>query len=166
MQGGNQSKLRLYFKYLIRAITSALRNEFGVQELLTSAPNDKYFKRVLQIMDEFDEEEVVANVAKIIRLCLRDDAFYDRVITNNMHLGNFLLAIMNRHFHSIAVIIESASAVRNYTRKSTYLNLLSGDSIKILINLIREPKHEKTKPVFLQCIKNIMKLPDHERYLR
>jgi hypothetical protein len=103
----------------------------------------------MKILDEFDEEEIVANSAKILRLSLRDDAFYDRVISNNIHLGNFLIANMNKHFNSIAVIVEAAAAVRNFTRKPTYLNLLSGDSLKVLVNLIRDPRHEKSKMLLL-----------------
>lgn len=143
-----------------------MRNEFGVQEFITAAPNDKYLKRVMRILEEFDEEEIVANSAKIIRLSLRDDSFYDRVISNNIQLGNFVIANMNKHFNSTAVIVEAAAAIRNFTRKPTYLNLLSGDMLKVLINLIRDPRHEKSKMLLLQSIKNITKHPDHERYFK
>lgn len=165
-QGTGPTRIRSHFKYLVRCITSALRNEYGVQEFLNTGPNDRYLKRIMRILEEFEEEEIVANCAKIIRLCLRDDAFYDRVISNNVHLGNFIFANMNKHFNSQAVIVEAAAAVRNYSRKPTYLNLLSGDSLKVLINLIREPAHDKSKMLLLQSLKNIMKHPDHERYLR
>ena len=150
----------------MRCITSSLRNEYGVQEFLTSAPNERYLKRVMRIFDEFEEEEIVANTAKIVRLTLRDDSFYDRVISNNLQLGNFIFANMNKHFTSIAVIVEAAAAVRNYTRKPTYLNLISTDSLKVLVNLIRDPKHERSKSLLLQSVKNLIKFPDHERYLK
>jgi pantoate kinase len=35
-----------------------------------------------------------------------------------------------------------------------------------MINVIRDPKFDKLKNVALQSIKNIIKNPDHERYLR
>ena len=120
----------------------------------------------MRILEEFEEEEIVANTAKIVRLCLRDDVFYDRVISNNVQLGNFIFANMNKHFNSIPVIVEAAAAIRNFTRKPTYLNLLSGDSLKILVNLIREPTHDKSKPLLLQALKNVMTHVDHERYLK
>ncbi len=151
---------------MIRSITSALRNEYGVQEFLNTGPNDRYLKRIMRILEEFEEEEIVANCAKIIRLCLRDDAFYDRVISNNVNIGNFIFANMNKHFNSTAVIVEASAAIRNYSRKPTYLNLLSGDSLKVLINLLREPAHDKSKMLLLQSLKNIMRHPDHERYLK
>ena len=137
-----------------------------MQEFLTSAPNERYFKRIMRVMEEFEEEEIVANSAKIIRLSLRDDAFYDRVISNNVNLANFIFLNMNKHFSSSAIVVEAAAAVRNYTRKPTYLNLVSGDSLKVLVNLIREPRHERSKMLLLQSLKNVMKYPDHERYLK
>lgn len=71
-QGARQN-----FKYTIRCITSCLRTEHGVNEFMKT---DIYFKRVLRVLEEFTEEEIVANGAKIIRLVLRDDNYYDRVI--------------------------------------------------------------------------------------
>ena len=53
--------------------------------------NERYFKRVLRILEEYQEEEIVANSSKIIRLVLRDDAYYDRVITSYSQIGNFML---------------------------------------------------------------------------
>ena len=52
---------------------------------------DTYFKRVLRILEEFTEEEVVANSCKIVRLVLRDDTFYERVVLQYPKLGDFLL---------------------------------------------------------------------------
>jgi hypothetical protein len=143
-----------------------MRGEFGIQELLTGAPQEKYLKRVMRILEEFDEEEIVANCSKIIRLALRDDMFFDRVISNNVHLGNFIFANMNKNFNSPSVVVEMAAAIRNYTRKPTYLNLLSGDSLKVLVNLLRDPRHERSKMLLLQTLKNIMRYPEHERYLK
>lgn len=79
---------RQHFKYAIRCITSCLRNELGVQEVMK---NDTYFKRVLRILEEFQEEEIIANSSKILRLILRDEVFYDRVVMAYSQIGNFLL---------------------------------------------------------------------------
>lgn len=123
-------------------------------------------KRVMKIFEECSDEEVVANCAKILRLILRDDTFFDRVISAAPNLGNFIFAGMNRHFSSAAVIVESSAAVRNFTRKPAYLNLVNVDSLKILVNLLREPKHERSKGMLLSTVKNLIKYPEHERYLK
>jgi len=36
----------------------------------------------------------------------------------------------------------------------------------VLVNLIRDPKYEKMKPVCLQAVKNLLKSAEHERYLK
>ena len=144
-------------------MTSCLRNELGVNEVMR---NDLFFKRVLRILEEFQEEEIVANTSKIVRLVLRDEVYYDKAITQFPQLGNFLLQLMSKHFFSVAIIQETTSALRNYTRKPTYLNYINADQLKILINVIKEPKFEKQKPISLQIIKNVTKSQDHERYLK
>ena len=56
--------------------------------------SDAYFKRVLRILEEFTEEEIVANSSKILRLVLRDDVYYDKVVLQYLKLGDFLLELM------------------------------------------------------------------------
>lgn len=41
---------------------------------------ESFFKRVLRILEEFTEEEIVANSCKIVRLILRDDNYYEKVV--------------------------------------------------------------------------------------
>eukprot|EP00347_Sterkiella_histriomuscorum_P015644 403356242 len=154
---------RQHFKYAIRCITSCLRNELGVQEVMK---NDTYFKRVLRILEEFQEEEIVANSSKILRLILRDDVFYDRVVMAYSQIGNFLLQLMNQHFYSAAVIQETTAAFRNYTRKPNYLNTINSDLLKVLVNVVRDPKFDKQKFVTLQAIKNLIRSAEHERYFK
>ena len=57
--------------------------------------HDTYFKRFLRILEEFNEEELVANAIKIVRLILRDENYYDRVSLQYPKLGDFLLQLMN-----------------------------------------------------------------------
>ena len=42
--------------------------------------NENYFKRVLRILEEFTEEEIVANSCKIVRLVLRENTYYEKVV--------------------------------------------------------------------------------------
>jgi hypothetical protein len=64
------------------------------------------------------------------------------------------------------VIQETTASLRNYTRKPNYINNISPPELKILINVIRDPKFEKVKYVCLQAIKNISKSAEHERFLK
>jgi hypothetical protein len=123
-----------------------LRNEAGVAEVMRS---DMYFKRVLRILEEFTEEEIVANSCKIVRLVLRDEVYYDRVVQQYLKLGDFLFQLMNQHYYSMAIIQESTAAVRNYTRKPQFLSNITSSELKVLVNLIKDPKFEKMKFVCL-----------------
>ena len=38
--------------------------------------------------------------------------------------------------------------------------------MKVLLNVIKDPKFEKVKFVSLQAVKNMMKSAEHERYLK
>ena len=87
--------------------------------------SDAYFKRVLRILEEFTEEEIVANSSKILRLVLRDDVYYDKVVLQYLKLGDFLLELMQQHYYSLAVIQETTASLRNYTRKVNYVNNIS-----------------------------------------
>ena len=73
----------------------------GVSELMR---NENYFKRVLRILEEFQEEEIVANSSKILRLVLRDEVYYDKVVMGYSQIGNFLLQLMQQHVYSAAII--------------------------------------------------------------
>ena len=72
-----QKGFRNSFKFAIRCTTSCLRSDIGVSEFLK---RDLNFKRCLKILEEFMEEEVVANSSKMVRLVLRDEANFDRVV--------------------------------------------------------------------------------------
>lgn len=73
---------------------------------------------------------------------------------------------MTQHYYSHAVIQESTAAFRNYTRKQSYLGYLNPVELKVLVNLVKDPKYERMKVINLQSIKNIVRFSDHERYLR
>jgi len=62
------------FKYDLRCIAASVRNEKGCVEFLA---NSKWMNRLLQILEEWKEEENVANATKAIRMIMRNDSTYD-----------------------------------------------------------------------------------------
>jgi len=64
------------------------------------------------------DEEIVANSAKILRIILREDRFYDQMIQKHSDLGNLLLETAQLFQFSEVVLIEILSAARNYTRST------------------------------------------------
>jgi hypothetical protein len=64
------------------------------------------------------DEEIVANSAKILRIVLREDKYYDQMISKHSDLGNMLLETAQLFQFSEVVLIEILSAARNFTRST------------------------------------------------
>lgn len=79
---------------MIRVIASAVRFDPALDDFLQ---NNKYLKRIIQIMDEFNDAELVINSAKVIRNVLKNDLVMDKVISQNVQLANVLCACMNKN---------------------------------------------------------------------
>ena len=52
---------------------------------------DKGLEQIIELVEETRDEEVNANAAKILRICLREEIFYDKVSNNHPKLGDLLL---------------------------------------------------------------------------
>lgn len=69
-----QSKLPVYLKYTLRCITSCVRSPVGV---LDFGKNPTSVQQVMDFLEHVKDEEILANSAKIIRIVLRDDKYYE-----------------------------------------------------------------------------------------
>ena len=77
--------------------------------------------KVFEILEVVDDQELVANSCKIIRICLRDDIVYDKLAIQFPKLTTMILEKMAKWNQSTPVIQESINALRNYARKPDYL---------------------------------------------
>lgn len=87
----NKKYVNSSFKYVLRCIAASVRNERGVMEFLA---NPKWLNRLLQILEEWKEEEQIANASKALRLIVRNDTTYDKLASLYPNLGNFLLLLL------------------------------------------------------------------------
>jgi hypothetical protein len=69
-------ELRPYIKFALRCLTSAIRTEAAVSKFYAI---ESGFSKVLEILEFVEDQEIIANSCKIIRICLREDIIYDRV---------------------------------------------------------------------------------------
>jgi hypothetical protein len=60
----------MFVKYLIRCLTSCLRQDNGIINALST--ND-FLEKMIEILRVIGDEEIVANACKCLRICLRDD---------------------------------------------------------------------------------------------
>ncbi len=49
--------------------------------------------------------------------------------------------------NSMPIIQESSSAIRNYVRNPEYARVMKTQSVDVLVDLARDPKFDKIKPV-------------------
>ena len=80
--------LPIYIKYAIRCVTSCVRHPSGVDQLFMINNGTNY---ILQFIQLIRDEEIIANSAKIVRIVLREDKFYDQMTQKHSDLGNLLL---------------------------------------------------------------------------
>ena len=64
------------------------------------------------------DEEIQANAAKIVRICLRDDLNYDRITRENTGLGNLLLKNCATFTYSEVVLNELLAALKNFSKSA------------------------------------------------
>ena len=102
---------------------------------------------MLEILECVEDQEIIANSCKIVRICLRDDSIYDKFAGQYPSLATLITDKMAKWNTSVPIIQESASAVRNYVRKPEFARLLKADSVDTLIALARDARFDKVKPV-------------------
>jgi hypothetical protein len=104
-------------------------------------------QKILEILDYVEDQEIIANSCKIIRICLRDELIYDRVATQFPQLSTLFIEKMAKWNTSLPIVQESSSALRNYVRKPEYAKLLKPEAVDIIVDLARDPRFDKVKPV-------------------
>ena len=122
--------------------------------------------KVLEILDSVDDQEIIANSCKIIRICVRDDIVYDKIALQYPIIATLIPDKMAQWNSSVPIIQESASLLRNYVRKPEYARLLKVDSVDTLVALARDPKFDKIKAVIGQALKLMSKVPELDQRIR
>ena len=86
--GENRLKVPIHLKYAIRCLTSCIRSSQGLLRLINS---EEGIIHIIEILDLTRDEEIQANCAKILRISLRDEIHFDKVVSQRAGLGNLLL---------------------------------------------------------------------------
>lgn len=120
----------------------------------------------MDFLEHVRDEEILANSAKIIRIILRDDKHYDRIINMYTELGNQLLDSLSKYSFSEVVMAELLAALRNFTRTPAKVSLISKTNIGTIISLAIHPPNEKIYALAAQCLKNMTKVPDYDRHIK
>jgi len=155
--------LRPYIKFALRCLTSAIRTEVAVNRFYGIEGG---VSKVLEILEFVEDQELIANSCKIIRICLRDDTVYDKIATQYSGLANLIVEKMIRWSNSLPIVQESTSAIRNYVRKVEFCQMMRADSVDAMIDLARDPRFDKIKTVITQALKLMQRVPQFDQKIR
>lgn len=65
-----------------------------------------FLEKMIEILRVVNDEEIVANASKCLRICLRDDHNMDVVVKKRKDIGNILIETINQHAYSDAISQE------------------------------------------------------------
>jgi hypothetical protein len=125
-------KLPLYLKYTLRCITSCVRSPVGV---LDFTKNQTAVMQIVEFLENVRDEEILANSAKVIRIVLRDDTQYEKIINKHVELGNTLMESLQKYSFSEHVLVELLLALRNFTRVPAKVPLVAKTHLGTLVSL-------------------------------
>ena len=121
---------------------------------------------MIEILEFVEDQEIIANSCKIIRICLRDDIVYDKMALQYPQLANLIIDKMHKWNGSLPIIQESSSAIRNYVRKPEICRTMRVEAVDILVDLARDPRYDKIRPVIGQALKMMQRVPEMDNKIR
>lgn len=86
-----EAKLPIYIKYAVRCLTSCMRHPSGIDQLVM---HEAGTTNLVQFIDKIRDEEIIANSAKILRIVLREDKYYDQLVKKHSDLANLIAETM------------------------------------------------------------------------
>eukprot|EP00826_Nyctotherus_ovalis_P031807 TRINITY_DN2555_c0_g1_i6.p1 TRINITY_DN2555_c0_g1~~TRINITY_DN2555_c0_g1_i6.p1 ORF type:complete len:970 (-),score=278.59 TRINITY_DN2555_c0_g1_i6:145-2916(-) len=152
------------FKLTLRCLTYCFRNSKAI-DLLLEVPNG--VTTVANLMQTIRDEEIIANSAKIIRVCLRGDRQYDKVIMKVPNLLSAMLQLISTQSESTIILDEVTGVLRHYTRKSYALGTIEDPTILgPLCKLVMNKGSLKYKEYAIVALRNCCKSPRLLSYIK
>ena len=68
-----------------------------------------FLEKIIEILRVINDEEIVANACKCLRICCRDDMNLDIVVKKRKDMANVLIETLNIHAYSDAISQEILS---------------------------------------------------------
>eukprot|EP00826_Nyctotherus_ovalis_P014764 TRINITY_DN14140_c0_g1_i3.p1 TRINITY_DN14140_c0_g1~~TRINITY_DN14140_c0_g1_i3.p1 ORF type:complete len:529 (-),score=124.36 TRINITY_DN14140_c0_g1_i3:63-1649(-) len=106
----------------IRCLTYCFRSAMAIDLLLET---DIGVNLVFDFMQRANSEEITANTTKILRVCLKSDKNYSKLLHKLPLLFSTLLQLLTTHEYSPIVLEEATGALKDYTRKPSSLLAIS-----------------------------------------
>jgi len=143
-------------KLAVRCMTYCFRNIKAVDALIDVTNG---LTTVTSLIQSSKDEEIMANSIKIIRVCLRSDKQYDKIIQKIPTLFQILMQILSSPGCSTILLEESTAALRNYTRKIYVLDFIDDPTnlapiCKFAADKVVSKYREYSVGILRNCCKN------------
>lgn len=142
-------------KLTVRCLTYCFRNVKAIDAILDIPTG---LTTVVALIQGSKDEEMVANSVKIIRVCLRSDKQYDKVVQKIPTLLSMLMQLLSTQSFSAIILEESTAAIRNYTRKVHVLDTVDDPIVLApLCKLAADKTISKQKEYSIGALRNCCK---------
>jgi len=156
-------KCRLEVKYSVRCLAYCFQNP-KTPELLLDLP--KGLSTVTSLIESSGDDEIIANCLKIIRTCLRNDKYYQKIVQRIPSLFTILIKIITLQQGSI-LLEEAAITLRQYTTKVYILQTIDDPNIlEVLCRIVVRDKSSKFRSFIIDVLKNCCKLERLMTYIK
>ena len=114
------------FKLAVRCIAYCFRNVRSIDSLLEVQNG---MGTIVSTIQSVKDEEITANLIKVIRVCLRSEKHYDKIIQKSLKLFYVLIQLVALEASSPVILEETTAALRSYTRKPYVLDNIDDPTI-------------------------------------
>lgn len=162
MKANNPKDPPIYLKYAMRCFTSSLRKPRSLEKLFQVS---NAIEKVLDIVEFIQDQEIVANSTKVLRIVMKEDQYLDIISKKNKEVGNVICKAMESHAYSVAVSQEAAVALKFFTSKQEYVALLQKECMGGLINVFHEVKNDKVKANIVAILNQCAEVRQYSKYI-
>ena len=126
------------FKPACFTLMQSLRGERSVVEFMA---NSDWIERILQIVEEFEEEETVVAMVRSLKLIFRFDHSHQQVCDRYPSMGEFLCQTLSQYANSQQTVRESLAALEVLLRKPHYIKLINPSWHAKILALKNQAQH-------------------------
>jgi len=148
-------------KMVIRCLTYCFRNIKAIDALLERSPS---IELIISLIESISDEEVLANLIKIIRVSLRSDRHYERLLNKMPNIFNVLTKFLSFDSCNEVVLEEVTAALKNLTRRTQGLHMITDPSALSQVYKLASDKglnrcKEYSMNILINCSKSERLLP-------
>jgi len=112
-----------------------------------------HIDRLLQIAEEYSDEEVTVTVLRSLKLIFKSDPGLDNVIATFPSMVEFMCVLITMYSDSKSIVAEACFALDTALRRPHYINVMGTKWVSRLEAVKQDPRHAATIPTLDSVIK-------------